>query len=184
MTRAADPVLSAIVNAAMVAVGAEQALLLRVEGRVLRVVAASGDVPWDVLGEPISAGDGIAGYVAASGQVLVLHADTADPRLGEGAASLLGHNPASVLAVPVQGEGEVVGVLQLVDAADGRFDVGDTEEASLLASVAAAAMTDPRLTDASNVPDPSELAADLRRLAAADAPRYATVATIIEALVR
>jgi len=184
MTRQADPLLSSIVRAAMEATRAAEGLLFRAEGRVLRVAAIGGPVPWDVLGEPISAGEGVAGYVAASGLPLTLSADSEDPRLGEGAASLLGHNPTSVLACPVQGDGEVVGVLELIDSADGRFVVGDAEQAALHASVAAAAMTDSRLAAAPNVPDPGELAAELRRLAAADQGRYATVAAIVEALVR
>lgn len=180
----ADPILAAIVAAASAATGAHQGLLLRTDGRVLRVVATAGSIPWDVLGEPVSAGDGVAGYVAASGQPLALAAESADPRLGEGTASLLGHNPSSVLAVPVHGSGRVIGVLELLDADGGTFDVGDTEQATILAGVAAAALSDERLSGSADVPEPAELAAELRRLASVDQARYAQVATIVEALVR
>lgn len=179
----ADPVLVAILSAAVQAVGAHQGLLLRLEDRVLRVVAVAGPIPWDVLGEPISAGEGVAGYVAASGQPLALSADSADPRLGEGTASLLGHNPASVLAVPIEGQGRQLGVLELIDSGAGDFGVEDTEQAMLHAAVAATALADPRLLGTPDVPDPSELAAELRRLQAADPARYATVATLVQALV-
>ncbi|WP_108664679.1 GAF domain-containing protein [Euzebya rosea] len=179
-----DPVLTAIVEAATRGTGASHGLLLRIEGRVMRVAASAGALGWDVVGEPISAGEGVAGYVAASGQPLVLSAESADPRLGEGTASLLGHNPSSVLAVPVDGDSRIVGVLELIDPDDGLFDVADTEQAMLHAAVASAALTDDRLGALADVPEPAELAAELRRLADADPGRYATVATIIEALVR
>lgn len=179
----ADPVLAAILAAAARAAGAEQGLMLRVEDRLLRVVAIAGPISWDVLGEPISAGDGVAGYVAASGQPLVLSADSADARLGEGTASLLGRNPNSVLAVPIEGQGRMLGVLELIDAADADFGVEDTEQAMLHAAVAAVALADPRLMGTPDVPEPAELAAELRRLEAADPVRYTTVATIVQALV-
>lgn len=185
MTRqSADPILTAILQAAARATGASLGLLLAVEGRVLRVVATTGGVPWDVLGEPISAGEGVAGYVAASGQSLVLSAASADPRLGEGTASLLGHNPSSVLAVAVQGNNQTLGVIELLDAVDGTFGVSDSEIATIHAGIAAVALTDDRLAGVADMPDPAELAAELRRLAAADQARYARVAAIVEALVR
>ncbi|MEO2108523.1 MAG: GAF domain-containing protein [Actinomycetota bacterium] len=179
-----DPVLTAIVEAATRGTGASHGLLLAIEGRVMRVAASAGALGWDVVGEPISAGEGVAGYVAASGQPLALSADSADPRLGEGTASLLGHNPSAVLAVPVDGGSRIVGVLELIDPHDGLFDVTDTEQAMLHAAVASAALTDARLGALADVPEPAEIAAELRRLAEADPGRYATVATIIEALVR
>lgn len=180
----ADPVLSAIVQAATQATGAAQGLLLTIDGRLLRVAAAAGPIGWDVIGEPLSGGEGVAGYVAASGQPLVLSSDSADPRLGEGTASLLGHNPSAVLAVPIDAGARVLGVIELMDPDDGVFDVVDTEQAMLHAGVAAAALTDERLSAVADVPEPAEIAAELRRLEAADPTRYARVATIIEALVR
>ncbi|MGI9017974.1 MAG: GAF domain-containing protein [Euzebya sp.] len=179
----ADPILTAILDAATQAAGAQQGLILRVEDRVLRVVATAGSIPWDVLGEPVSSGDGVAGYVAASGQPLVLSADSADPRLGEGTASLLGRNPNSVLAVPIEGKGRMLGVLELLDSSDQDFGVEDSEQAMLHAGVAAIALADPRLLGTPDVPDPGELAAELRRLQQAQPERYAMVATILLALV-
>lgn len=179
----ADPLLAAVLGAAAQAAGAQQGLMLRVEDRLLRVVATAGPISWDVLGEPISAGEGVAGYVAASGQPLVLSAGSADPRLGEGTASLLGRNPSSVLAVPIEGQGRLLGVLELIDADDADFGVEDTEQAMLHAAVAAVALADPRLTGTPDVPDPAELAAELRRLETTDPARYARVAEIVMALV-
>ena len=185
MTRpTADPILSAILDATMAAAGATSGLMLAVEDRLLRVVAIAGPVPPDVLAEPISSGEGVAGYVAASGQSLVLSADSADPRLGEGTASLLGHNPTSVLAVAIQGDSRTVGVMELLDARSGSFDVADTEAATSHAAIAAAALVDERLGGTRDVSEPAELAAELRRLASSEPSRYARVATIVEALVR
>jgi GAF domain-containing protein len=122
--------------------------------------------------------------VLSSGQPQVLAAGAADSRLGEGTASLLGGNPSSVLAVPVQSRHGVVGVLALVDATDGTFGIADAEGATLLAGVAAAALQDERLAGTTQVPSPAELAAELRHLAVGDPTRYAVVATIVESLVR
>lgn len=177
--RAADPVLSALVASAVEATRAREGLLLALSGHVLQVAAASGR--GDIIGEPLSAGVGIVGYVAASAQPLSLTADSGDHRLGEGTASMLGYNPSSVLCVPCEHDDRMAGVLLLIDAADGAFGMDDTERAMLLAGVGAAALTYGG-DAARSVADPTELAADLRRLAGSDPDRYATVASIVEAL--
>jgi GAF domain-containing protein len=180
MTRAAaDPVLTAVVTSAVEGTAARDGLLLAVAGPAFTVAAASGR--GDVLGEPVSGGAGVAGYVVASGQPLTLTADSGDHRLGEGTATLLGYNPSSVLCVPCEREDRIVGALLLLDAASGAFTVDDTDRAMLLAGVAAAAIE--HSGDAlRSVPDPAELAGDLRRLADSDAERYTMVATIVGAL--
>lgn len=176
-----DPVLAAVMQAAVGGTGAAEGLLLGLDGRVLRVLATAGAAPGDLLGEPVSAGEGVAGYVVASGQPLLLSAESADPRLGEGTASLLGHNPRTVLCVPCRSGDRVVGALELVDAP--AFGVAEQHSAQLLARVAAAALADPAREGRPDVPDPGELAGELRRLATADPSRYAMVAVIVEALV-
>ena len=176
-----DPVLAAVVQAAVGGTGAAEGLLLELDGRVLRVLATAGSVPGDLLGEPVSAGEGVAGYVVASGQPLLLSADSADPRLGEGTASLLGHNPRTVLCVPCRAGDHVIGALELIDAPT--FGVAEQQTAQLLAQVAGAALADPAREGRPDVADPAELAGELRRLATADPARYAMVAAIVEALV-
>ena len=78
---------------------------------------------------------------------------------------------------------DAVGVLELVDKADGLpFTFADIEAVSGLAAVAAAAMTEDAGGVASPPASPAELAADLRHLAEHDPARYADTARLVQAL--
>jgi hypothetical protein len=78
-------------------------------------------------------------------------------------------------------ESTACGALEVVDkAGGGRFTFDDVELVTLLAGIAAAALT--TSAPALIAPRPTELAGDLQRLAETDAVRYAAVATAVNAL--
>jgi GAF domain-containing protein len=174
-----NPVLQAVVDSAVGATAASAGWVMALQGERLAVVAAFG-VP-DVVGADVAAGEGTAGFVATSGQPMAMAARAGDARLSEGILGRLTEQPSSVLCVPCTSADTVVGVLELVDkAGGGTFSFDDVEVATLLAGIAAAAIEAGGGDVA--VRSPSELGAELHRLAAADPAGYAQVATLVEAI--
>ena len=151
------------------------------DGDGLRVVAsAGGNDPGRLLDVRVEGPGGTAGLVLASGSPMAIMPRPGDTNTAAGVAALLDVTPTAVLVVPC-GESEVVGALELVDkAGGGGFTFDDVEIASLLANVAGVALAS--RTGATDVPVASELAASLERLSASDPARYATVATVVAAL--
>ncbi len=177
-----DPVLAAVVRAATSATGASAGWIVAVRGDELEVVAVSGDVDPAIVGTRVSGASGTAGYVVGSGQPMALASGRDDPRLGEGVAAAAGRRPASVVSVPCEDDSAVAGALELIDkAGGGSFSFDDVELATLLAGIAAAALTS-GADERRLVPAPEELSGGLRALAAADPSRYATTATLVASL--
>jgi GAF domain-containing protein len=178
---AGDPVLGAVIQAATRATGATAGWVVASRDADLLVVAADGDGTQAILGRAVPSGAGVAGFVVASGQPLAL-AGGSDARLTEGVAALLGRQPRAVVCVPcTAADDTVVGALELIDkATEARFTFDDVELVTLLAGIAATALAHGAAVR--TVPGPTELAGELRRLAATDADRYAAVATVLQAL--
>lgn len=177
------PLLHTIVRSAVDGTGAARGWLLAVDGDDLGLVAAH---PYEATGpQPgakVPAGSGVAGYVVSSGQPLALSPVGPEARFAGGLeAHTATGPPASVVCVPCESDGEIVGALQLVDKAGGSFTFDDVEIATLLGTIAGGALAE---TVARTVPDPGALGEGLRRLATTDLSRYATVAPIVEALLR
>lgn len=177
-----DPVSQALIQAAVDVTAAADGWLLAVDGGRLRVVAAAGAEPGRVLGASTPVGQGTAGYVVSSGQPIALGAGGGEDRFGSGVAEGLGRKPTAVLCVPCATEQAVIGALELVDkAGGGSFSFDDVELATLLADIAGVALSS-RSTEAPSAPNPGELALNLERLSTADPARYASVATMVNAL--
>ncbi len=173
-----NPVLQAVVDSAVGATAASAGWVMALRGERLAVVAAFG--AGGIVGTDVPAGEGTAGFVATSGQPMAMAAREGDARLSEGVLGLLAERPSSILCVPCTTADTVVGVLELVDKADGTFTFDDVELASLLAGIAAVALEGDEGDVA--VRSPEELCAELRRLEAADPAGYAQVATLVEAI--
>jgi GAF domain-containing protein len=176
-----DPVLDAVMRAAVSATGATNGWIVEPADERLRVVAAAGGEAGTLVDREIdgSAG-GTVGLVLASGPPMALSPRPDDPRATQGVASLLGVVPASVLCVPC-GDDEVVGALELVDkTGGGSFSFDDVEIATLLAGIAGVGIT--ARTGGPDLPTPAELASALERLAVVVPSRYSTVARIVGAL--
>lgn len=176
-----DPVTDSVLRAARDATGAQRALLLAVDGEALTVVAADGDGTGSAIGASIDLGQGVAGFVAASGQPVALRPSSVDQRLDDDVARILGWEPGAVLTVPCLGMDGISGVLELLDTdRDGGFDFDDVESATVLAGIAGTVLE--QSGAGSSVASPAELHSELAVLAETDPARYATVAALVEAL--
>ena len=169
----------ALVDAALVATGADQGWLLGAHDGFLVVLAAGGgDDPGALIGTEVDI-DGARGFVVASGQPAALRPAESDSS-NDGAGGGVGV-PRSLLAAPCGGE-EIVGVIEIVNKPDNAgFTFDDVEIVSLLAGVAGAAIA----ADGGGgieVTPPARLAVELTSLAARDGRRYADIARVIEAL--
>lgn len=141
---AATPVerrlLQSIVEVARHAFGAAASSIFLVDPEtgdlVFEAVAGEGD--GQLVGTRFPAGTGIAGWVAASGQSMLVD-DLRESRhfSGEAAAST-GYVPDSIMAAPLFGDDECVGVLEVLDRGVGGVrEMADVELLGLLADQAA-----------------------------------------------
>lgn len=105
------------------AVGAASVSIARIEQTDLVYEAADGAGAQNVIGLRLPSDRGIAGYVAHTGQSLVVDEVLADPRFARDVAERIGYVPTSILAVPVVVDDErVLGVVSVLDRTVG---IGD-----------------------------------------------------------
>jgi signal transduction protein with GAF and PtsI domain len=139
---ALDRLLRSIVTATVELFDAEAAsiALLGADGR-LKFRVAAGPHGQGVIGLSVAVGEGIAGYVQQTGQPLALSDVSSDPRFGRDTAERTGYIPRSVLAVPLELDDQVIGVLEVLDKrGDAGFDLSDLSRAGIFARQAAVAI--------------------------------------------
>lgn len=101
---------------------------------------ASSDVG-SVVGRRVPLGQGIAGWVVATGQPLAVADLSADARFARDVAEETGYVPRSILAVPLETDRQVLGVIEVLDPGpDGTSPAGDLQLLTLFARQAALAM--------------------------------------------
>jgi PAS domain S-box-containing protein len=106
---------------------------------------ASGPARDKVRGWRLAPGQGIAGRVLASGEPAVVADLAREPDNVSAVADEVHLELHSLLAVPLQVRGEVLGVLEAVDTRPGRFQASDLELFIPLAAVAAKALRNAQL---------------------------------------
>ncbi len=122
------------------AVGAASVSIARVDGASLLYEAAEGTSAEQVMGMRLPAGRGIAGYVAGTGQSLVVDEVRNDPRFARDVAERVGFVPTSLLVVPIVDDVDaVLGVISVLDRTTGAGD-------SLAVTSAAGRLAAPLLT--------------------------------------
>jgi signal transduction protein with GAF and PtsI domain len=107
--------LDALAAVARERLGAAACSVALLQGDELVYVAAAGTGADQVRGMRLPAGRGVGGFVAVSGQALVLADVRSDPRHDRDAAARTGYLPTSLLAVPVEDPEGAVGVLTVLD---------------------------------------------------------------------
>jgi PAS domain S-box-containing protein len=138
------------------------ALVLEETCRVLEVIASSvwlrdpetdevicrqatGPLSDKVRGWRLAPGQGIAGWVARHNQHVIVPDAPADERYCAEIAEKMGMELRSILSVPLAIKGNVIGALQVVDTAAGRFDGEDLALLEPMAAAAAIAVDNARL---------------------------------------
>ena len=137
-------VLHKVVEGAMQQVNGDEAsiMLPTSDGKALFVAAVRGEHREALLGERLPMAQSIAGWVAHNRQPLTLHGTVSDPRF----APLKPRHDITAVALPMLAGGNLVGVLN-VNAAHRRrpFTLGQVKALSILANLAAAALTNASL---------------------------------------
>lgn len=102
------------------------------------------DAPVSVRLRP---GQGIAGWVALTGESVVAPYTREDPRFFRGIDEQTSFTTHSLIAVPLRVRGEVIGVMEVVNKLEGKFDESDLVLSETLASTAAIAINNAQLID-------------------------------------
>jgi GAF domain-containing protein len=125
--------LRSITTAAMSLFGARgcSLALLDEEREELVFHVVSGGAEEEVTGLRIPAGHGIAGWVVTSGQPIVLQDVSRDPRFARDVADEIGYTPTSIMAMPLETEREMLGVIEVLDPRGG--GAGEPRDLELLA---------------------------------------------------
>ena len=135
--------LQSIVEVARAIFGARASsiFLLDEEAGELVFEAVAGEGSGTLIGRRLPASTGIAGWVASSGEPLVLSDVAKDPRFARDVAQATGYVPTSLMAVPLLHEERILGVLQVLDRPEGeRFSLAEMDLLGLFAHQAAIAL--------------------------------------------
>lgn len=166
--------LEQIVSTAMAVLHARGGSLYLVadDGEALIFEVALGDKASSLKGRRLPIGQGIAGWVAATGQAIAVADVQRDPRWLREFGSTADYAPRTMLVVPLLVNDDVTGVLQLLDKeGDTTFDAADMHLLGLFAQQAAVAIAQSRalgslgaLVRASLAPYSAEANAEVERL--------------------
>lgn len=142
-----QPLLRRIVSAAMEllqAQGSSLMLLIEPNREELVFQVVDGAVSHQLVGRRIKLGQGISGWVAQTGEPALVNDAQKDPRFSSAQDASTGFRTESLLAVPLQYQGRLLGVLTVVNKAGG-FEPKDIKWLKALAALAAAAIENVRL---------------------------------------
>ena len=137
------PLLQAIVEVARAIFGARAASIMLLDEGAGELVfeAVTGEGEATLVGRRIPSGTGIAGWVAQSGQPLVVEDVARDPRFAVDEARRTGYVPKGLMAVPLLRRERVLGVLNVLDRPERRrFSVAEMDLLGLFANQAAVAL--------------------------------------------
>jgi GAF domain-containing protein len=135
--------LDSIVQAARAIFGARAASIMLFDEGESRLIfeAVAGEGSDRLLGKSFPATQGIAGWVLAAGQPLVIEDVSRDPRFARDVAERSGYVPKGLMAVPLQSEERSLGVLQVLDRPErSRFSLREMDVLQLFADQAAVAL--------------------------------------------
>jgi GAF domain-containing protein len=138
-----DELLGTIVEAAARIFGAAAASIALVDQdqQYLVFVVSYGAGHESVVGMRVPVNQGIAGYVALTGEPLAISNVRQDPRFAQSAAERTGYLPQSILAMPLLYGERVIGVIEVLDKINApSFGMQDMELLGLFARQAAIAI--------------------------------------------
>lgn len=138
-----NELLQSVVDVARAIFGAaaSSVLLLDEEADELVFRAVSGEGQEFLVGRRFPAGRGIAGWVATSGEPMVVDDLAADPSFDRSLAESTAYVPNSLMAAPLISDARVLGVLEVLDASpQARSSVRELDLLAMFARQAAAAL--------------------------------------------
>src|SRR5262245_4655188 len=135
-----DELLAQLVDKIAKALGADRGTLYLVDPERGELFSKAAHLP-ELKEIRLRVGQGIAGAVAQTGQILNLPAAATDRRFFQEIDRLTGYRTRSMLAAPLRDrEGTIIGVVQVLNAARGTFTPADEEYMKRLAAEAALAI--------------------------------------------
>lgn len=138
-----DELLQSIVEAAARIFGAAAASMALVDENAQELVfrVAYGAGSETVVGMRIPLDQGVAGYVANTGQPIALSNVESDPRFARDTAEKTGYVPRSILGMPLLVDDRVIGVMEVLDKINApSFGMQDMELLGMFARQAAIAI--------------------------------------------
>jgi len=103
--------------------------------------AVVGEGEDTLIGRRFASGTGVAGWVLATGQPLILTDVSTDPRFSAETAHSTGYVPQGIMAVPLIHGEDPIGVLEVLDRpANSQFSLDEVELLGLFGAQAAAAL--------------------------------------------
>ena len=138
-----DELLQTVVEAAARLFGAAASSIALVDDaeQMLQFRVATGAGSGEVIGMRIPMDEGIAGYVAMTGQPMAVSSVQEDPRFARETAKKTGYVPRSILAMPLICDDRVIGVIEVLDKINApSFGMQDMELLGIFARQAAIAI--------------------------------------------
>ena len=136
-----DELLRSITDAAKDLFGAAACSLALLEENELVFLVASGEGADEVIGMRVPVTRGIAGWVVSSGQPIAISDVRRDPRFATDVAESTGYVPRSILAMPLETERAMLGVISVLDRdVEARDTARDMEHLALFARQASLAI--------------------------------------------
>ncbi len=116
-----DRLLELVINTAttMMRARASSLLLLDPKTKKLYFKVATGEKGEEVRKFEINLGQGIAGWVALTGEPLLIPDVSRDPRWYKKISDSIGFETRSIACVPMKVEGEIIGVMEIIDKENG-----------------------------------------------------------------
>lgn len=125
---------------AIFAAAASSIFLRSDDGQSLIFEVVSGAGADDLVGRRFPADRGIAGWVAAAGEPLIVHDPQTDALFAADIARMSGYLPSVIMAVPVIYADEVLGVLEVLDPQRAQPGIDDLDLLTMLAGHAGLAL--------------------------------------------
>ncbi len=138
-------VLSRVIKEILSLLGAEGVSVLLIEDQDELVFAATDGNNTGLLGQRMPVGAGIAGEVVRTGQSVRVHDSTGQARIYRDIDQAIGFRTESLLAVPLNLRGEIIGVMEAVHTQPGAFSTDDLHLLEAAAIWATVAITNARL---------------------------------------
>ena len=126
-------VMEAVVDQVTAALACERCTLYLVDHARDELVSRVAHLP-ELSEIRVRIGEGLAGWVARSGQAVSMAEGRAHPHFTGHIDALTGYQTVSALAVPIPGQAGVLGVIQVLNQEEGRFGPQDEQRLGALAA--------------------------------------------------